>query len=89
MARMRSILGVLQAAGLDERAARRIYAAVYTYILGFAALEASRARWLAAHDEIADPDAAWLAAMTGPQQFSEGLAALLDGARRSSGSGER
>jgi len=84
IARMRSILGVMRAAGLDEPAARRLYAVVHTYILGFAALEASRARWLAAHDEIADPDAAWLAAMTGPQQFSDGLAALLDSARRGS-----
>jgi AcrR family transcriptional regulator len=84
IARMRSILGVMQAAGLDEPAARRLYAVVHTYILGFAALEASRARWIAEHDEIADPEAAWLAAMTGPQQFSDGLAALLDGARRSS-----
>jgi len=82
IARMRSILGVMQAAGLDEYAARRLYAVVHTYILGFAALEASRARWIAAHDEIADPEAAWLAAMTGPQQFKDGLAALLDSARR-------
>ena len=87
IARMRSILGVMQAAGLDEPAARRLYAVVHTYILGFAALEASRARWVAEHDEIADPEAAWLAAMTAPQQFSDGLAALLDSARRSSGPG--
>jgi AcrR family transcriptional regulator len=84
LTRLRSILGVLQAAGLDEPAARRLYAAVHTYTLGFAALEASRARWLAAHDEITDPDAAWLATLTGPQQFTDGLAALLGGARRSS-----
>jgi TetR/AcrR family transcriptional regulator, tetracycline repressor protein len=88
-ARMRGILDVMEAAGLDEPAARRLYAATLTYILGFAALEASRARWLAAHDEIADPDEAWLAAMTGSQQFSDGLAALYDGARRSIGLAER
>jgi hypothetical protein len=59
---------------------------VYTCTLGFSALEESRARCLAAHDEIADPDAAWLAALTGPQQFSDGLAALLDGGTRCSSS---
>jgi TetR/AcrR family transcriptional regulator, tetracycline repressor protein len=84
LARMRTILRVLHEAGLDEQSARRIYAAVHTYTLGFAALEASRARWLSAHDDITDPDAAWLATLTGPQQFSDGLAALLDGAWRSS-----
>jgi AcrR family transcriptional regulator len=81
--RMRGILGVMQEAGLDEPAARRLYAATLTYILGFAALEASRARWVAAHDEIADPDEAWLAGMTSSQQFSDGLAALYQSARRS------
>jgi TetR/AcrR family transcriptional regulator, tetracycline repressor protein len=85
IARMRGVLGVMQAAGLDEASARQLYAAVHTYILGFAALEASRARWLAAHDEMTDPDEAWLAAMTGSEQFSDGLAALLDGARRNIG----
>jgi TetR/AcrR family transcriptional regulator, tetracycline repressor protein len=83
LARLRTALGVLESAGLDEPAARRLYAAVHTYTLGFAALQASRARWLATHDEIADPDAAWLAALSGPQQFSDGLAALIAGARRS------
>jgi TetR/AcrR family transcriptional regulator, tetracycline repressor protein len=84
LARMQTILRVLADAGLNEQSARRIYGAVHTYTLGFAALEASRARWLSAHDDIMDPDAAWLATLTGPQQFSDGLAALLDGARRSS-----
>jgi TetR/AcrR family transcriptional regulator, tetracycline repressor protein len=86
--RMRGILGVMQEAGLDEPTARRIYAATLTYILGFAALEASRARWVAAHDEITDPDEAWLAGMTSSQQFRDGLAALYQSARRSMGSAE-
>ena len=84
LARLRTVLGVLETAGLDEPAARRLYAAVHTYTLGFAALQASRARWLTTHDETADPDEAWLAALSGPQQFTEGLAALIAGARRSS-----
>lgn len=84
LARLRTVLSVLESAGLDEPDARRLYAAVHTYTLGFAALQSSRARWLATHDEIADPDAAWLAALSGPQQFSDGLAALIAGATSSS-----
>ncbi len=41
--RMKAIMGVLRQAGLDEPAARRAYAALHTYTVGFAALEASRA----------------------------------------------
>jgi TetR/AcrR family tetracycline transcriptional repressor len=84
LARLRTVLSVLESSGLDEPEARRLYAAVHTYTLGFAALQSSRARWLATHDEIADPDAAWLAALSGPQQFSDGLAALIAGATISS-----
>jgi hypothetical protein len=45
---------------------------VHTCTLGFSALEEFRARWLAAHDEIADPDAAWLAALTGLSNSATG-----------------
>jgi hypothetical protein len=79
MTRLRAMLEVLRAGGLDEQSARRVYAAVQTYTLGFAALEASRARWLDANPEPADPDTAWLASISGPQQFADGLRALLDG----------
>jgi TetR/AcrR family tetracycline transcriptional repressor len=79
MTRLRAMLDVLRGGGLDEAAARGVYAAVQTYTLGFAALEASRARWLAAHSEPADRDEAWLAAMTSPRQFAAGLRALIDG----------
>jgi TetR/AcrR family transcriptional regulator, tetracycline repressor protein len=84
MTRLRSTLAVLQRGGLDEPSARRLFAAVHTYTLGFAALEASRARWLAANSQVPHPETAWLAALTGPEQFSDGLAALLDGVRRAS-----
>ncbi|HUB41875.1 MAG TPA: TetR/AcrR family transcriptional regulator [Streptosporangiaceae bacterium] len=84
LARQSAVLEVLRASGLDEPSARRLYAIIHTYTLGFAALESSRARWLARHPELADPDTAWLAAMTGSEQFSEGLAALLAGAIGSS-----
>jgi hypothetical protein len=82
MVRQRSILDALEAWGLDEQAARRLYAAMHTYTLGFAALEASRARWLANNTVMANPETAWLAAMTSPRQFAAGLTALLDGSRQ-------
>lgn len=80
LTRQGAMLEVLATAGLDEPAARRLYAIIHTYTLGFAALESSRARWLARHPEPQDPDTAWLAAMTGSKQFSDGLTALLAGA---------
>ncbi len=85
MVRQRSILDALEAWGLDEQAARRLYAAMHTYTLGFAALEASRARWLANNTVMANPETAWLAAMTSPRQFAAGLTALLDGSRQIAG----
>ncbi len=41
--RMEAIMGVLRSALADEQAARRAYAAIHTYTVGFAAMEASRA----------------------------------------------
>lgn len=78
LARMEAIMRVLSEAGLSQAAARRAYGAVHTYTIGFAALEASRAREArAAHD--ADDLACLLAAYTTPQQFAEGLGYLLEG----------
>ena len=66
IARMEAMLDALRAAGLDELAARQAYATIHTYTIGFAALEASRARWGArpwdpsgwvAHREIRRPRA--------------------------------
>ncbi len=79
MARLTAMLKVLQEGGLDESSAREVYLAVHTYTLGFAALEASRARWLADYPQPEDPDTFWLASMTGPQQFADGLRALIAG----------
>jgi AcrR family transcriptional regulator len=45
VARMNAIMEVLRAALGDEQAAQRAYAAIHTYTIGFAALEASRAGW--------------------------------------------
>jgi TetR/AcrR family transcriptional regulator, tetracycline repressor protein len=78
-ARVQAILAVLTAAGLSDQSARRGYAAMHTYTLGFAALESAQARWLSEHVMTTDPDLAWLAGLTEPGQFTEGLSYLLDG----------
>jgi TetR/AcrR family transcriptional regulator, tetracycline repressor protein len=85
LARMRAMLGVLERAGLDEAGARRVFAIVHTYTLGFAALEASRSRWLRAHEDVTDPDIGWLAGLTSPQQFTDGLGVLIADGRRAAG----
>jgi AcrR family transcriptional regulator len=76
--RMDAMLDVLRSGGFDERASQRAYAAVHTYTLGFAALEASRAR-AADPDEPTDELHKKLASFTTPRQFREGLTFLLDG----------
>lgn len=81
--RMNVMLEVLHHAGFDAAAAERAYAAVQTYTIGFAALEASREGWRPPDVDV-DPIAARLAAYTTPRQFAEGLNYLLDGIGRSS-----
>jgi TetR/AcrR family transcriptional regulator, tetracycline repressor protein len=78
--RLHAMLGVMQRAGLSEDEARRLFANVHTYTLGFAALEASRARWHAEHQEITDAETAWLATLHAPAQFAAGLHVLLGAA---------
>jgi AcrR family transcriptional regulator len=89
LTRMETMLEVLRNSGFDEPAARRAYASIHTYTIGFAALEASRARWSETQDP-SDATMKELAAFTRPKQFTDGLADLLDGidARRKSGSGK-
>ena len=76
--RMEAIMRVLREAGLSEASARRAYGAIHTYTIGFAALEASRAREARAEHHT-DELARQLAAYTTPQQFAEGLGYLLEG----------
>ncbi len=83
IARMDCMLGVLQEAGFDGPAARRAYAAIHTYTIGFAALEASRSGW--ASQENTDATMRRLATFTSPQQFVNGLGYLLDGIERHTG----
>jgi AcrR family transcriptional regulator len=75
--RMTTMLEVLRAAGFSEAAGRRAYAALQTYTVGFAALEASRAGWKPPSHQ-AGSLAEELAAYTTPRQFAEGLGYLLE-----------
>jgi TetR/AcrR family transcriptional regulator, tetracycline repressor protein len=78
VSRMNAMMDVLRRALPGEDAARRAYASIHTYTVGFAALESSRSGWTPAAD---DPDglAAQLAAYTTPEQFLDGLRSLISG----------
>ena len=80
LARYEEMLRVLRQSGADERGVRSAYAAIHTHTIGFAALEASRARWAGAElAEPADAITAELAAFATPRQFAEGVRYLLEG----------
>jgi TetR/AcrR family transcriptional regulator, tetracycline repressor protein len=82
MARMNALMGVLSKALGDQQAAEQAYAAIHTYTIGFAALEASRAESEKNHPAARPPSdqrAERLAAYTTPQQFTQGLHYLLAG----------
>lgn len=81
VARMNAVMTVLREVTADEEAARQAYAAIHTYTLGFAALEASRSRWTPPEGP-GDGLANQLAAYTTPTQFAEGLRYLLEGIER-------
>lgn len=76
--RMNAMMGVLRDAGFSEASAKRAYASLQTYTLGFAALEASRERWVPPEEGL-NSLVKQLAAYTTPRQFSEGLRFLLEG----------
>jgi AcrR family transcriptional regulator len=76
--RMNAMMRVLRQAGIDEESARSAYGAVHTYTIGFAALEASRARRDPGSED-ASGLARQLAAYTTTRQFTEGLRYLLEG----------
>ncbi len=81
IARMDEMLRVLRETGFDEAAAQRAYAAIHTYTIGFAALQASRANWSPTVKELADSTTKELAAFTTEHQFSDGLGYLIQGIR--------
>lgn len=76
--RMEAMLEVLTAGLGDERRAQNAYAALHTYTVGFAALQASRQGWKAPEGS-GSRLAERLAAYTTSRQFLEGLSYLLDG----------
>jgi len=76
--RMEAVLAVLREAGFSDAAAKRAYAAIHTYTLGFSALQASRQRWEPPPEGAAGMTKQ-LAAYTSPRQFGEGLKYLLAG----------
>jgi TetR/AcrR family transcriptional regulator, tetracycline repressor protein len=84
--RMDAMMDVLRRGGAGEQAARRAYGAVHTYTIGFAALEASRARGAPGHPDASDL-ARQLAAYTTAGQFVDGLRYLLDGIGTHAGTG--
>jgi AcrR family transcriptional regulator len=81
LSRYQEMLRVLRRSGADEGAVLSAYAAIHTHTIGFAALEASRARW-APDEPPADPITAQLAAFTSPHQFAESVRYLLAGIKR-------
>jgi AcrR family transcriptional regulator len=76
--RMDAMMDVLRRAGADEQTAQRAYAALHTYTVGFAALEASRAGWVPGDGEVSGL-AQQLAAYTTTSRFLDGLRYLLEG----------
>ena len=76
--RMTAMIEVLVSSGLDASEARRAYAAIHTYTIGFAALESSRARSSSEEDNL-DELGRELASFTTARQFGDGLAYLLNG----------
>lgn len=76
--RMHAIVRVLRQAGLDEAAAHEAYAAIQTYTVGFAALQASRAGWVPP-DPSTERRVRRYAVYTTPRQFGTGLQFLLAG----------
>ena len=78
IARMDAMLEVLGSAGFRGEEAERAYAAIHTYTIGFAVLEASRAKSLRPV-EADDPLRERLARFTTAEQFNDGLTCLLEG----------
>ena len=75
------MIEVLHGAGIDDDAADRAYAAIHTYTVGFAAVQASRHRGDPPTQTI-DLLAKSLGAYTSRKQFGVGLRYLLEGIQR-------
>jgi TetR/AcrR family tetracycline transcriptional repressor len=79
MVRMEAVMSVLRGGLGDDAAARRAYAAVHTYTIGFAALEAARSAPRAGANSGVTELSRQLAGLTTAAQFAEGLGYLLAG----------
>lgn len=77
LARMEAMLESLRLSGLDAKQAGHAYAAIHTYTIGFAALEASRAK--SGADSSSGEMARKLRSFTSSAQFRRGLDLVLDG----------
>jgi AcrR family transcriptional regulator len=86
MARMEAVMNVLRGGLGDDAAARRAYAAVHTYTIGFAALEAARSAGAGANSGVTELSRQ-LASFTTARQFAEGLGYLLAGIEQVAGAG--
>ena len=82
VARMEAMMRVLQTSTMDEDAAKKAYAAIHTYTIGFAALAAARAGWHPSDDQ-SDMLTDQLSGYTTPTQFTLGLGYLLEGVSNS------
>jgi len=79
--RMDTMMDILRRTGAGEETARRAYGALHTYTIGFAAIEASRARSAPGTGNVSSL-AQQLAAYTTADQFLAGLRYLLEGIGR-------
>lgn len=79
--RMNAMVRVLSNNGCNESEAVRAYAALHTYTLGFAALEASRASWQS-NNETSGETLQQLASFTTTRQFKIGLDFIIEGIER-------
>ncbi len=77
VARMEAMLEILKEGLGSDELAKQAYAAVHTYTVGFAALEAARRSTIMS--ELASPLERELAAFARPAQFREALTSLLAG----------
>jgi AcrR family transcriptional regulator len=77
IAHMQAVLIVVGRAGFDTEATRSAYPAIHTYTVGFAAVEASRAGWVASDDTGGMPNQTL--AYTTPRQSAEGLHYPVEG----------
>lgn len=76
------MLRVLRRICATDQEAQAAYAAIHTYTIGFAALEAARSSGYPV-EESPGPLSEQLAAYMSPDQFARGLAYLLGGIERS------